>query len=101
MFINTATGQVAGGGGALWRPCNFTPIHSLTGPVGQPFAPCLGVSGPRPGDAQTHNGTGFLLLALSRYIGDPDVIDHWPRPGSTLTMGSFTRFCADDVKSQL
>ncbi len=22
----------------LWRPCNFTPTHSLTGPVGQPFA---------------------------------------------------------------
>ncbi len=26
----------------MWRPCNFTPIHSLTGPVGQPFASCLG-----------------------------------------------------------
>ncbi len=28
----------------------------------------------------THtSGTGILLLALSRYIGDPDVIpDHWP-----------------------
>jgi hypothetical protein len=25
----------------LWRPCNFTTIHSLTGPVGQPFASCL------------------------------------------------------------
>jgi hypothetical protein len=25
----------------LWRPCSFTPIHSLTGPVGQPFASCL------------------------------------------------------------
>ena len=23
--------------------------------------------------------TGILLLAMSRYIGDPDVIDHWPR----------------------
>ncbi len=22
----------------LWRPCSFTPLHSLTGPVGQPFA---------------------------------------------------------------
>ncbi len=30
-----------------------------------------------PGDAKTHNGTRFLLLALSCYIGDPDVIpDH-------------------------
>jgi hypothetical protein len=38
---------------ALWRPCNFPPIHSLTGPVGQPFASCLGGSGSRPGDAPT------------------------------------------------
>jgi hypothetical protein len=45
-----------------------------------------GVSGLRPGDARTHNGIGFLLLALSRYIGDPDVIDHWPCP----------RLCADN-----
>ncbi len=29
-------------GGALWRPCTFTPIHSLTGPMGQPFASRLG-----------------------------------------------------------
>jgi hypothetical protein len=33
-------------------------------------------SGSRPGDSQPHNGTGFLLLVLSRYIGDPDVINH-------------------------
>jgi hypothetical protein len=26
----------------LWRPCNFTLLYSLTGPVGQPFASCLG-----------------------------------------------------------
>jgi hypothetical protein len=26
----------------LWRPCNFTPAHSLTGPVAQPFASRLG-----------------------------------------------------------
>jgi hypothetical protein len=29
-------------GGALWRPCNFTPIHSLIGLVGQLFASRLG-----------------------------------------------------------
>jgi hypothetical protein len=39
-----------------------------------------GVSGSRPGDAKTHNGTGFLLLALSHYFGDPEVFDHWPCP---------------------
>ncbi len=29
-----------------------------------------------PGCTHSHNGTGFLLLVLSCYIGDPDVIDH-------------------------
>jgi hypothetical protein len=29
-------------GGALWRPCSFTPIHNLTGSVGHPFAPTQG-----------------------------------------------------------
>ncbi len=40
-------------------------------------------------------------LLASRYIGDPDVIDHWPHLGSVPTIGSFTRLCTDDVKSQL
>jgi hypothetical protein len=42
--------------------------------------PATGDSGLRLEDAKTHNGTRFLLLALSRYIGDPDVIDYWPCP---------------------
>jgi hypothetical protein len=29
-------------GGALWRPCNFTLTHSVTGLVGEPFSSCLG-----------------------------------------------------------
>jgi hypothetical protein len=60
----------------MWRACNlitFTPC--LTGPVDYPFASC-------------HEGPGFktpggylcetriLLLALSGYIGYPDVIDY-------------------------
>jgi hypothetical protein len=40
--------------------CNFIPIHSLTGPVGQSFASCLG-------GTHSNNGTWFLLLALSCY----------------------------------
>ncbi len=40
--------------------------------------PVQGVSSLHPGDAQNHNGTG--LLALSRYIGDCNMIDHWPHP---------------------
>ncbi len=52
----------------LWRPCNFTPTHSLTGPVSQPFASRLG--GQRfayLGCTHSHTGTRFLLLVLSRY----------------------------------
>ncbi len=65
----------------VWRPCNFTPIHGLTRPVGQLFATRLGGQQfMSRGCTHSHNGTGFLLLAMSRYIGDPDVIDHWPRP---------------------
>jgi hypothetical protein len=60
------------GGGALWRPCNFTPIHSLTGLVGQPFASCLGDQRFSSwGCIHTHNGTLFLLkhcLARSTLI---------------------------------
>jgi hypothetical protein len=61
---------------SLCRACNLTSFSPcLTGPVDYPFA-------------SRHNGPGFkspmgylcetriLLLALSRYIGDPDVIDH-------------------------
>jgi hypothetical protein len=60
----------------LWRSCNLTTfIHSLTGPVGQAFASRhvgLGFNS----QWGTLCETGILLLALSRYIGDPDLIDH-------------------------
>ncbi len=82
----------------MWRPCNFTPPHTLTGPVGQPFASCLGGQWFASRDAQTHNGTWVFLLALSRYIADPNMIDHL---GSMPTMGSFTKLRTDNVKSQL
>jgi hypothetical protein len=42
--------------------------------------PVWGFSGLHHKDAQTHNRTRFLLLALFLYVGDPEVIDHWPRP---------------------
>jgi hypothetical protein len=50
----------------LCRPCSYSP--SLTGPVGQPCA------------SRGYNLQWFwvFLLALSRYIGDPEVVDHWP-----------------------
>ncbi len=68
---------------------------------GLQFASCLGVSGSLSGDAQIHNGTGFLLLAMSRYIGDPNVIDHWPRPRLHADNGKLHRLCANNMKSQL
>jgi hypothetical protein len=79
----------------LWRTCSFTPIHSLTGPVGQPFASCLGGSSSGPGDAPT----------LTMEPGSPvsDVSLHWwPRryliTGLSPFSGCFTRLHADDVK---
>ncbi len=50
----------------MWRSRNLTPIHSLIGPVGQPFA--SGLEGQRfrsRGRTHYHKGTGFLMLALS------------------------------------
>ncbi len=79
----------------MWRACNltaFTPC--LTGPVDYPFA-------------SHHEGPGFnpqglcenriLLLVLSLYTGDPDVIDHcglvWARLRPEPSLGR----CADNV----
>ncbi len=60
----------------LWRACNLTSFSPcLTGPVDYLFTSRH--KGPRfksPG--RYFCETGILLLALSRYIGDPDVIDH-------------------------
>jgi hypothetical protein len=60
----------------LWRACNLTWFSPcLTGPVDYLFASRH--KGPRfksPGGYLCE--TGILLLAMSRYIGDPDVIDH-------------------------
>jgi hypothetical protein len=58
----------------MWRACNltaFTPC--LTGPVDYPFASHHEEPGFNP---QGLCENGILLLVLSLYIGDPDVIDH-------------------------
>ncbi len=61
----------------LWRACNLTSFSPcLTGPVDYLFASRH--KGPRfksPGGYLSE--TGILLLVLSRYTGDPDVIDHF------------------------
>jgi hypothetical protein len=60
----------------MWRACNLTSFSPcLTGPVDYPFA----FRHKRPGfkSPEAHLcETGILLLALSHYIGDPNVIDH-------------------------
>ncbi len=62
----------------MWRACNLTAFAPyLTGPVDYPFASHH--EGPRfksPGGYGYLCETGILLLALSSYIGDPNVIDH-------------------------
>ncbi len=74
----------------LWRACNLTSFSLwLTGTVDYLFASCH--KGPwfkSPGGYLCE--AGILMLALSRYFGDPDVIDHcgfvWggPRPEPSL-----------------
>ncbi len=49
----------------------------------------------------THNGTGFLLLVLSCYIGDPDMLGHWPRPRLRVDNRKLHEASRRNVKSQL
>ncbi len=60
----------------FWRACNLTAfIHSFTGPCGPPVCfPSWGTRVQSPGGHLCE--TGILLLALSRYSGNPNVIDH-------------------------
>ncbi len=60
------------------RASNLTAcIPFLTGPVDYPFASRHEGPGFNPqGGTYYLCETGILLLALCRYIGDPDVIDH-------------------------
>ncbi len=61
----------------LWRACNLTSFSPcLTGPVNYQFASRH--KGPKFKSPRRYLcETGILLLALSRYIGDPDMIDHF------------------------
>ncbi len=81
----------------LWRACNLTSFSPcLTGPVDYRLASCH--EGP---GFKTRGGylceTRILLLALSRYIGDPDVI--WSLALSPLRC--FTRLRADNLWADL
>jgi hypothetical protein len=74
---------------SLWRACNLTSFSpQLTDPVDYPFASRhKGPGFKSPGGYLCE--TGILLLAMSRYIGDPDVINHcglvWARPRLSRT----------------
>jgi hypothetical protein len=77
--VNWKTGlseAACNGINVMWRPCSFTPIYSLTGPVGQLFASRLGGQRPRIGDAPTLTMELGSLLAMTRYIGDGTWFDH-------------------------
>ncbi len=81
----------------MWRSCNLTSFSPcLTGPVDYPFASCHKGPGFKSPGGYLYE-TGILLLALSRYIGDPDVIDHcglvWGGPCPEPSLGP----CANNV----
>ncbi len=75
----------------MWRACNLTSLSPCpTGSVDYPFASRH--KKPRftsPGGYLFE--TGILLLALSRHIGDPNVIDHfglvWGGPHPEPSLG--------------
>ncbi len=75
----------------MWRACNLTSFSPcLTGPVDYPFASRhRGPGFKSPGRYLCE--TGILLLAMSCYIGDPDVIDHcglvWGGPCPEPSLG--------------
>ncbi len=58
----------------VWSSYILTPLHILTGPVGQPFDSCLGGQQFASRGCNHTSGIGILLLALSLYISYPDVI---------------------------
>ncbi len=94
----TITSEAGHASVIVCRPCNFIPIHSLTGPVGWPFASRLGGQWFTSRGCKNSQWTRYLLLALSRYIGDLDVIQLQALP---LFSGCFARLSANNVKSQL
>ncbi len=75
----------------MWRPCSFSPIHSLTGLVGQKgLIPVYGGSALRPRDAST--------LTMESYSPVSNVSLHWwPRHNWSRR---FTMLRADDAISQ-
>ncbi len=65
------------GRSVLWKACNLTAYTPcLTGPVDYLFAFRHEGPGFNPGGGGYLCKMGILMLELSRYIGDPDVIDY-------------------------
>jgi hypothetical protein len=80
----------------MWRACNLTEFSPcLTGPADYPFAYCHEGPGSKFSGGVLNLKPGFLPLALSRYIGDPNVIlitgFHCPSVGASL--GSAPTMC--------
>jgi hypothetical protein len=83
----------------LWRPWNSNFHHVLLVQWSTICFPPQGAAVRASGVQPTLWHWDYLLVP-SRYIGDPDVIGD-PCLRLHATMGSFTRLCADDVKSHL
>ncbi len=80
------------------KPRYFTPKDILTSLVGQPFGSHLGDQQFASWGCTNLQWNPFLLLALSCYIGDPDMIRS---PALLPFSGCFTRLHADNMKSWL
>jgi hypothetical protein len=78
-------------------PRNFTPIHRLTGPDGQPFASHLGSQRFASRGCKNSQWNWVSPVSAVSLIGDPDVIRSLASPPFS---GCFTRLHADNVKSQ-
>jgi hypothetical protein len=58
------TVQFTGQNIVMWSSCILTSLHSLTGPVGLPFASCLGGQRFTPPGLLPHFWNWDLLLAM-------------------------------------
>ncbi len=80
----------------MWRPCSFSWIHSLTGPVDKPFASRLGDSGLHSGDAPT------LTMEPGSSVNDVS-LDWWSQsdPWSPAMIGPLCSRSRKEISHQL
>jgi hypothetical protein len=73
----------------MWRPCGYSPVHSLTGPNHLLLTRGATICVPR---MHPHLQVNWVLqLAMFLCIGDPNVMDHWPRWRPAASPGPMSR----------